>query len=158
KHLSMILAIMLSSSRLGIVTSSMTIQRLSEAYGIVAASWISSGIAFTAAFLSMCYLACIGRGKALDTEEGDDDEEPAPSDSNANCLSILASYPYVFWLLGMICVLGYGSINTFGNSAQRFLASVFYAGDQVTAGSAMRYPFHVAVPVRYLLFECLLTY
>lgn len=141
----------------------MTIQRLTQAYGIVAASWISTGITLTATFLSICYLASIGvdSSKAFDAEEGDDDdddEEPAPSDFNANCLSILASYPYAFWVLSMICVLGFGSIATFSNSAQRFLASVFYAGDQVAAGSAMRYPFHVPVPVCGLLFECLLMY
>ena len=73
------------------------------------------------------------RGNA--EEAHDEDEERG---RNVNSRGSLFDYPYVFWQLGLICMLGYGGINTFTNSAQRFLAFTFYAGDQRAAGSAKR--------------------
>lgn len=47
--------------------------------------------------------------------------------------------PSTYWQLILIYILGYGGINTFTNSAQRFLAARFFHDDQSTAGAALRY-------------------
>ncbi|KAB8075438.1 hypothetical protein BDV29DRAFT_171976 [Aspergillus leporis] len=51
-----------------------------------------------------------------------------------------SSLPWrIFWQLTLICILGYGGINTFTNSAQQFLAACFYRGDQRAPGAVTRY-------------------
>lgn len=145
KHFSIAFGILISTTKIAMVVTSIAMQRLYESHGIVAATWLSTWLALTAAFLSVCYLACIRHEKPPDTESllnsdtgpSTNPKPKAEAEADCNFLAVLASYPYVFWLLGMICILGHGSIETFGNSAQRFLASVFYAGNQQTAVSVM---------------------
>lgn len=151
KNISTVLAFMFSVSKLGVATVLPATQRLCEVYGVVPASWIATWGSLTAGVLAVCYLACIGREKSLDMETllEDINDDPVRNDpngtTNTSYLSIVTSYPYVFWLLGVICILGCGSIDTFSNSAQRFLASVFYAGSQRDAASATRY-FRTSLP------------
>ena len=129
----------LASWRLGSVTNSILIPRLAKAHGVVSAGWMGTGFSLGVSILSALYLISIDNstgGKRTDTEESNDEEEE--TGMNVNFLSSLAQCPRIFWQLGLICMLGYGSINTFTNSAQRFLAFTFYCGDQRAAGSATR--------------------
>lgn len=159
KNISTVLAFMFSVSKLGVATVLPATQRLCEVYGVVPASWIATWGSLTAGVLAVCYLACIGREKSLDMETlledvNDDPVRNGPNGTtNTSYLSIVTSYPYVFWLLGVICILGCGSIDTFSNSAQRFLASVFYAGSQRDAASATRY-FRISLPSLTLCGRC----
>jgi len=129
----------LASWRLGGVTNSILIPRLTKVHGVVAADWIGTGLSLGVSLLSALYLVSIDDptgGKRTNTEESNDEEEE--TGININFLASLAQCPPIFWQLGLICTLGYGSINTFTNSAQRFLAFTFYGGDQRAAGSATR--------------------
>jgi len=56
-----------------------------------------------------------------------------------NYKDTLRRLPHVFWLLSVICVSTYGCLGPFNNSAQRFLASRYYKGDQSAAGLAVRF-------------------
>lgn len=128
----------LASWRLGSVANSIIIPRLTQAHGVVAASWMGTGLSLGAGLLSAFYLVSMRNSEQKETmpeEARDEDEETG---RNVNSRDSLFDYPYVFWQLGLICMLGYGGINTFTNSAQRFLAFTFYAGDQRAAGSAKR--------------------
>lgn len=127
----------LASWRLGSVTNSILIPRLTKAHGVVSASWLGTGLSLGVSILSVSYLVSINdsESKDTDTEEANDE---GGTGRNSNSLPSLSDYPYIFWQLGLICMLGYGSVNTFTNSAQRFLAFTFYNGDQRAAGSATR--------------------
>jgi len=127
----------LASWRLGSVTNSILIPRLATAHGVVAAGWMGTGLSLGASILSASYLVSISdsESKGTSAEEANDEEGTG---RNVNFLTSLSDYPYMFWQLGLICIMGYGSINTFTNSAQRFLAFTFYSGDQRAAGSATR--------------------
>lgn len=132
----------LASWRLGSVTNSILVPRLAKAYGVVAAGWLGTGLSLGVSILSASYLVSINdsENKGASTEEANDEEgnDEEGARRNVNFHASLSDYPYMFWQLGLICMLGYGSINTFTNSAQRFLAFTFYGGDQRAAGSATR--------------------
>lgn len=114
----------LSISRLGSVATSLLIPGIIETSGIVYAVWfgsiLSSGVALAGAF----YLITV-RGISSVHQ----------SSERIESMSSVRRFPRVFWKLALICLLGYGGINTFPISAQRFLAAWFYDGDQRKAGA-----------------------
>ena len=126
-ELSLALALNLGVSRLGSVANSLSIPSLIEVYGIVPATWIGSFISLAATVLGTVSLLAV-------TVSG------APTTRGAEAVSAASwrQFPRVYWQLGLVCVVGYGGINTFTNSAQRFLASCFFHGDQKAAGAAVR--------------------
>lgn len=132
----MALAINLSSWRLGSVTDSILIPRLAKVHGVVAAGWMGTVLALGVSVLSASYLVSIR--DSVCTETNDDEGDVEGRERNVSTLAIFSKCPWIFWQLGIIGMLGYGSINTFTNSAQRFLAFTFYGGDQRAAGSATR--------------------
>lgn len=81
---------------------------------------------------------CLSGTVNSETGDHDDEGEVEERERDVGILASLSKYPWIFWQLGLICMLGYGSINTFTNSAQRFLAFTFYGGDQRAAGLATR--------------------
>ncbi|CAG8382056.1 unnamed protein product [Penicillium salamii] len=145
KQLSLALAITLSVSRLGSVAKSAIIPVLIEDFGIVRAVWIGSMLSLGIAVVGAIYLLGV-RGGTLVHHESE----------NAGTMSPIRQFPSVFWKLAWICVLGYGGINTFPISAQRFLAAWFYDGDQRKAGAVTGIPYFLSgalVPVFGLFFN-----
>lgn len=133
KRLALALAINLASWRLGSVVNFILVPRLVNIHGVVAAGWMGAVLALGVLTLSACYLLSIQGSEGTETDDGGEGRE-----RGVGILASLSKFPWIFWQLGIICFLGYGSINTFQNSAQRFLAFTFYSGDQASAGSATR--------------------
>ncbi|KAL4870735.1 hypothetical protein BDV12DRAFT_195208 [Aspergillus spectabilis] len=130
KRLSLALALNLGAGRLGSVANTILIPRLIEPYGVVGVTWIATVLTLGVCIVSVFSLCAV---------MGDADKTPAIDEDDKN---VVTSFPFrvfppVFWYLAVICLLGYGCLNAFTNSAQRFLATRFYAGDQRAAGSAM---------------------
>ncbi|TVY48925.1 Major facilitator superfamily domain-containing protein [Lachnellula occidentalis] len=131
EHLTLALAMLLCISRLGSVATSVVIPRLTGAYSIPTATWISTIIALTVT--SSCAIYILIMGNAVSEKE----EEKFPVPCYRESFSRL---PGVFWLLSIICVATYGCLVPFNNSAQRFLASRFYDGNESAAGLAVGIP------------------
>ncbi|KAJ5343822.1 uncharacterized protein N7506_003646 [Penicillium brevicompactum] len=133
KQLSLALAMVLSISRLGSVATSFFIPGIIDISGVVYAVWfgslVSSGVAIAGAF----YLLA-ARGISSTHHNGQSSDTTNP----------VRQFPLVFWKLALICVLGYGGINTFPISAQRFLAKWFYGGDQRKAGAVTGIPYFLS--------------
>ncbi|KAL4964822.1 major facilitator superfamily domain-containing protein [Aspergillus stella-maris] len=149
KNLSLALAINLCMGRLGSVANTILVPRFIEYYGIVPATWIATGlvvgVAATGATSLLVLTSSNLAGQADDKEAlviiADEDRD---SDSNgmgvapsSGTRTLIRHFPSVYWQLALICILTYGCVNSFTNSAQRFLAARFYRGDQQAAGSAM---------------------
>lgn len=115
------------------VVNSTLVPRLVNIRGVVAAGWMGTVLALGVSTLSAYYLLSIQGSECTKTDDGGEGRE-----REVGILASLSKFPWIFWQLGIICFLGYGSINTFQNSAQRFLAFMFYSGDQASAGSATR--------------------
>lgn len=112
--------------RLGPVMNEMVAPVLIDQYGVSFATWSVSLAPVCLTFLSACYLVPLlsaGQKRSL-------------SDTSFASMKIL---PRSYWQLAWICVFGYACMNTFGNSAQRFLAAWSFNGDQVAAGRSLRY-------------------
>lgn len=99
---------------------------------------MGTGLSLGAGLLSSFYLVSILNSEQKHTTSEDVHGEYEETGTNVNMRASLFDYPYVFWQLGLICMLGYGGTEAFTNSAQRFLAFTFYAGDQNAAGWAKR--------------------
>lgn len=115
---------LLSISRLGSVATSFIIPRIIEVSGVVYAVWFGSVLSSGVALSGALYLLA-ARGISPIHQ----------SDQIFESMSSVRQFSRVFWKLALICVLGYGGINTFPISAQRFLAAWFYHGDQRKAGA-----------------------
>jgi nitrate/nitrite transporter NarK len=126
RTLALALAVLLCISRVGSVATSIVTPRLTQAYGVLTATWISTVVAVVvtlscAAYLLIMDTAASKRAKIV----------PSYKES-------IHHFPRVFWLLAIICVATYGCLGPFNNSAQRFLSSRFYDGDERAAGLAVR--------------------
>lgn len=112
-------------SRLGSVLNSVVTPELVDRYGVTPASWFVT-IAITGlTVFSSLYLAPI----LLVTRTGS---------AQGSMVGGIKRLPRAYWQLVVICFLGYSVINVFGNSAQRFLAAVFYNHSEVAAGRILR--------------------
>ncbi|OGM48676.1 hypothetical protein ABOM_001983 [Aspergillus bombycis] len=144
KQLSFALALNLGGSRLGSVANSMLVPGWTEASGVVSASWMGTVLPLGVTLLSCLYLLRLS-----------DVAGPEASSNPPGFISSVSRFNRIYWQLGIVCVLGYGGINTFTNSAQRFLAAWFYKGDQRAAGSATSIPYILSgilvPPVGFLL-------
>ena len=96
----------LASWRLGSVASSIIIPRLTQAYGVVAANWMGPGLSLGAGLLSAFYPVSIRNSEQKDTTPEDVHGEYEETGTNVNIRASLFDYPYVFWQLGLICMLG----------------------------------------------------
>ncbi|KAL4937958.1 major facilitator superfamily domain-containing protein [Aspergillus oleicola] len=142
KSLSLALAINLGAGRLGSVANTILIPRFVARYGVVSATWIATVLVVGVAAIGLVVLLVL---TSCEHEVADDKEALAVDGEDSAGLNIAAvdspsaisQFPPVYWHLALICVLSYGCLNTFTNSAQRFLAARFYGGDQQAAGSAM---------------------
>jgi MFS family permease len=151
KRFSLALAINLCAGRLGSVANTIVIPRFIGLFGIVPATWIATALSLSVVPISTAFLLSVSRPKkvaVLDESERpllhkttDDSSSSSIKDGDKGTRFIITLLPPAFWQLALMCVLSYGCVNTFANSAQRFIASRFYAGDQRAAGSAMRYVF-----------------
>ncbi|KAL2816064.1 major facilitator superfamily domain-containing protein [Aspergillus cavernicola] len=136
KRLSLALAINLGTGRLGSVANTILIPRLIEPYGIVSVTWIATVLSLGISTIGLVLLLTI-------PDPTPDRPLPINDTTNTNTNprpSIIPSIRHfhpVYWHLALICLLGYGCLNTFTNSAQRFLATAFYNNNQRTAGEAL---------------------
>ncbi|KAH8817472.1 major facilitator superfamily domain-containing protein [Xylogone sp. PMI_703] len=124
-QLTLALAVTFCMAKIGSVANSNTTPRFVEAYGIVPAVWAVTVISLAVLILGTLYL--LSRS----------DESSHKKKEQINYLESIRKLSSIYWQLTIICILGYGGINTFTNSAQRFLASQYYAGDQSASGSAI---------------------
>ncbi|RDW59296.1 uncharacterized protein DSM5745_10991 [Aspergillus mulundensis] len=151
KSLSLALALNLGAGRLGSVANSIIIPRVVEPYGVAPATWIATALSLGVAIAGALYLLTITKPEVDGARNEDDDC------TNSAPLSFRQFSP-VYWQLALICLLSYGCLNTFTNSAQRFLAVRYYHGDQRSAGSAMSIVFilsGILVPVFGFLLDSL---
>ncbi|PLN83017.1 major facilitator superfamily domain-containing protein [Aspergillus taichungensis] len=135
-QISLALALMTGTWQLGTVTNSILTPRLVQAYGVLCANWIGSALSMGILVLATCQLLTSNAAagphvpeKLLATDIQAQVETPS-----------IRQFPRVYWQIVVVAMLGYGATNTFPNSAQRFLASRFYQGDQSAAGSVMGIP------------------
>jgi hypothetical protein len=101
------------------------VPRIIVALGVVCTVWLGSILSLGVAVIGSFYLLAVDGSTTLRHES-----ESLRSAHSAR------RFPRAFWQLALICILGYGGINTFPISAQRFLAGWFYGGDQRKAGAA----------------------
>ncbi|KAJ5345870.1 hypothetical protein N7452_003874 [Penicillium brevicompactum] len=101
--------------------------------GVVYAVWFGSLVSSGAAIAGAFYLLA-ARGISSTHHNGQSIDTTNP----------VRQFTRVFWKLALICVLGYGGINTFPISAQRFLAKWFYGGDQRKAGAVTGIPYFLS--------------
>ncbi|KAI9370032.1 major facilitator superfamily domain-containing protein [Aspergillus egyptiacus] len=155
KNLSLALAINLSAGRMGSVANTLLVPRLLEPYGTVGATWIATLLTLTVATICALYLITISSSSKDQPRNLTEDTD---TDNHPSIAFPLRHFPPVFWQLALLCLLGYGVLNTFTNSAQRFLAIHFYHGNQRQAGSEMSILFLIAsllVPIFGLLLDSL---
>lgn len=110
----------------GTISNTFITPRLAHSSGVVAASWITS---------MTCLIVCgfsVYKILSMDPKSFKDYRP-----SKVNVLGLLKRMPPQYWQLCVICVLAYGSIGPFNNSAQQFLAATFYDGDQTISGSVV---------------------
>ncbi|KAL2810090.1 major facilitator superfamily domain-containing protein [Aspergillus granulosus] len=139
KRLSLALAINLGLGRLGSVSNSIIVPCLIEPYGVVAVAWIATVMSLGVSIVGLVSLL------ALPDPATESDMTPLISENPHTALkskpfspaSSIRHFPRVFWHLALICLLSYGCVNTFTNSAQRLLALRFYDGNQPAAGGAI---------------------
>ena len=116
---------LLGASRLGNVTNSIVMPRLVKSLGVVPATFfvtaVAMGVTALSSFSLMSTLAVYTKDKA-----------------RPSLIASLRQFPLTYWQLLAICALGSGGINTFTNSAQRYLAARFFDGDQSAAGAKVR--------------------
>ncbi|CBF77657.1 uncharacterized protein ANIA_04374 [Aspergillus nidulans FGSC A4] len=119
------------AGRLGSVANTAIIPRLIELYDVTSATWIATALSLGGVTLGASYLLSITKRSYDYSQVGDE--------NNPKFIVPLSfrQYPSSYWLLALICFLSYGCLNTFTNSAQRFLATRYYHGDQRAAGSAL---------------------
>ncbi|KAL4983583.1 major facilitator superfamily domain-containing protein [Aspergillus falconensis] len=131
KSLSLALAINLGAGRLGSVANTTIIPRLIELYGVASATWIATALSLGVATVGATYLLTITKPRV--------DKPWIRNEDNPKFIVRLSfdQFSPGYWQLALICLLSYGCLNTFTNSAQRFLAMCYYHGDQRTAGSAL---------------------
>ncbi|KAL4879715.1 major facilitator superfamily domain-containing protein [Aspergillus karnatakaensis] len=135
RRLSLALALNLGAGRLGSVANTVIVPRLIDPYGVVAVTWIA-----TVLTLGVCIVGLVSLFAVTGTEHqasASAKREDEAEDEDAVPSFPFRAFPPVFWYLAVICLLGYGCLNAFTNSAQRFLATRFYEDDQRAAGSAM---------------------
>ncbi|KAL5338960.1 major facilitator superfamily domain-containing protein [Aspergillus crustosus] len=130
RRLSLALALNLGAGRLGSVANTILIPRLIEPYGVVGVTWIATVLTLGVCVVSVISLFAVMSDDTEIAAAGKEDEDTAGSFP-------FRAFPPVYWYLALICLLGYGCLNAFTNSAQRFLAARYYEGDQRAAGSAM---------------------
>lgn len=121
--------------QLGSVTNSILTPRLVQAYGVLCANWIGSALSMGILILATCQLLT---SNAVAGPHVPEKLLATDSQTRVGTPSI-RQFPRVYWQIVVVALLGYGGINTFTNSAQRFLAARFYQGDQSAAGSVMGY-------------------
>ncbi|KAF4171737.1 hypothetical protein CNMCM8060_002419 [Aspergillus lentulus] len=127
KQLSLALALNLGVSRLGSVAASTLIPNMIGSSNVVSATWMGTLLLLGAIAISVSTLLAFTNALSGQTT--------APDTGSA---APLRQLPRIYGHRSLICVLGYGGINTFTNSTQRFLASRFYHANQRTAGLATR--------------------
>ncbi|KAL3475517.1 major facilitator superfamily domain-containing protein [Aspergillus californicus] len=140
RNLSLALAINLGAGRLGSVANTLLVPRLSIPYGVVAVTWIATVISLGVSAIGAIYILTTMSPTGDEDAVGDEDIAPLRQTPDTNFVSSILhfrTFPRVFWHLSLICLLGYGCLNTFTNSGQRFLATRFYHDDQLAAGEAM---------------------
>ncbi|KGO71536.1 hypothetical protein PITC_051770 [Penicillium italicum] len=117
-----------------------------EAFGVVCTVWVGSILSLGVAVTGSFYLLAVDGSTTL----------PHGSENLHSAYSA-RQFPRNFWQLALICILGYGGINTFTISAQRFLAAWFYDGDQRKAGATIgQVDIHRCCPK--LTFDCRIPY
>ncbi|KAK0105288.1 hypothetical protein ONS95_004328 [Cadophora gregata] len=131
RTLALALAILLCISRLGSVATSILTPRLTEEYGVIAATWMSTCLAWAVTLPCATYLVLV------DVDIAAEKSKPL---ALSNYTNSLRRFPRVFWILAIICTTSYGCLGSFNNSAQRFLSSIFYQGDERAAGLAVSIP------------------
>ncbi|KAL4775446.1 major facilitator superfamily domain-containing protein [Aspergillus nidulans var. acristatus] len=152
KSLSLALAINLGAGRLGSVANTAITPQLIELYDVTSATWIATALSLGGVTLGATYLLTITKRRHDYSQVGNKD------DPKFIIPLSFRQYPPSYWLLALICLLSYGCLNTFTNSAQRFLAKRYYHGDQRAAGSALSILFVLSgsfVPPFGLLLDCL---
>ncbi|CZS91633.1 hypothetical protein WAI453_011823 [Rhynchosporium graminicola] len=132
RTLALALAMLLCISRLGSVATSVLTPRLTEKYGVVGASWASTSIAMAVSICCAAYLIFLDRHTIVA-----EDSKPLALSTYKDSLR---RFPRVFWILAIICFASYGCLGPFNNSAQRFLSSRFYEGNERAAGLAVSIP------------------
>ncbi|KAL4755192.1 hypothetical protein BDW72DRAFT_200218 [Aspergillus terricola var. indicus] len=119
------------AGRLGSVANTAITPRLIELYDVTSATWIATALSLGGTTLGAIYLLTI-------TKRGADYSQVGTEDNPKSVVPLsFHQFPHGYWLLALICLLSYGCLNTFTNSAQRFLATRYYHGDQRAAGSAL---------------------
>lgn len=118
---------------------------------MTSATWIATALSLGGVTLGASYLLSITKRSYDYSQVGDE--------NNPKFIVPLSfrQYPSSYWLLALICFLSYGCLNTFTNSAQRFLATRYYHGDQRAAGSALSILFVLSgslVPSFGFLLDC----
>jgi hypothetical protein len=96
--------------------------------GVVATIWIGTLLSTAVVTISTASLLAIKNAVP-----------PQVTNPKTKPVASLRHLPRIYWYLSLVSILGYGGINSFNNSAQRFLASRFYNGDERPAGLAARY-------------------
>ncbi|RDW74215.1 hypothetical protein BP5796_07657 [Coleophoma crateriformis] len=127
KKTGLAMAIYESLSSLGSVANSGLTPRLIATYAVLTATWFSSILALGLVVLSTIYIMIEDSIEEPEEEEG----------KKGNFMASLRRLPRSFWYIAFICLSGYGCLLPFFNSAQRFLASRFYADNQTKAGLAV---------------------
>lgn len=125
KRLPLVLAILLGASRMGSVADSIITPALVARYGVAPTTWMVILVPMSCTLLCSLILA---RGLKPRRRGG----------ATSLDFTALRRLPQVYWQLILLCILGYGGINTFTNSAQRFIAERFFKDDQPKAGRTLR--------------------
>src|SRR5699024_1641185 len=99
----------LASWRLGSVTNPILVPWLAKVHGVVAAGWMGTVVTLGVSILSASYLVSIN--ESVNTETDDEEGEVGGRERDVSILALLSKCPWIFWQLGIIFMLGYGSIN-----------------------------------------------
>lgn len=116
--------------RLGAVANAAVLPVLVGRFSLARATWAFSLVPLFLDILSALYMAPL-----LSDAAAHQGSPFAPRTSLASVKHLSRTY----WKFACICVSGYACINSFRNSAQRFLAAWYFSGDQVAAGKSIRY-------------------
>lgn len=126
------LATIMAIATLGTVANTFITPRLVHTNGVVSATWLVSIAGLLACTSGVASIL------RLDVKSTANHHRHQPS-QKVNVLGMLKRMPPQYWQLCMICITVYGCIFPFNNSAQQFLATTFYNGDETTAGSVVGY-------------------
>ncbi|KAK7960754.1 hypothetical protein PG988_011968 [Apiospora saccharicola] len=135
KRLSLALAMALGVPRLGAVANAAVLPALVQRYGVPAATWAFGLVPLSLTVLSALYMAPLLGEAAAD---------PGSPFAAGASLAYVRHLSRAYWKLACICVTGYACMNSFGNSAQRFLAAWYFGGDQVAAGKSLSFSYFIA--------------